>query len=88
MIPISQEDITSAGWTGPRLSWIARFVSPTHRRKLKSKSQDLALLLVQGAANDFVVQPKQWVGARTHAWNERAHRLTTYHGRLASVPEA
>lgn len=36
----------------------------------------------------FVVQPKRWVVERTHAWNERARRLTMHHDRSNWAPVA
>lgn len=39
-------------------------------------------------AKGFVVQAKRWVVERTHAWNERARRLTAHHDRSNWAPLA
>lgn len=42
----------------------------------------------EAATQSFVVQAKRWVVERTHAWNERARRLTVHHDRSNWAPVA
>ncbi len=42
----------------------------------------------QTVPSGFVVQAKRWVVERTHAWNERARRLTAHHDRSSWAPVA
>lgn len=42
----------------------------------------------EAVPSGFVVQAKRWVVERTHAWNERARRLTAHHDRSDWAPVA